>query len=114
MAQALAEGFLRTKALRPEQMSACARNWEKLRANTEPRGIRPCRNAQETVQSSDQSLPVLEIKNIKSPREIKELIHQTVEEMKLSRRMRVGEILGDTPEDSQDEWYYDENYGDNF
>lgn len=67
-----------------------------------------------TVQSSDQSLPVLEIKNIKSPREIKELIHQTVEEMKLSRRMRVGEILGDTPEDSQDEWDYDENYGDNF
>ena len=64
-----------------------------------------------TVQSSDQSLPVLEIKNIKSPREIKELIHQTVEEMKLSRRMRVGEILGDTPED---EWDYDENYGDNF
>ncbi len=67
-----------------------------------------------TVQSSDQSLPALEIKNIKSPREIKELIHQTVEEMKLSRRMRVGEILGDTPEDSQDEWDYDENYGDNF
>lgn len=67
-----------------------------------------------TVQSSDQSLPVLEIKNIKSPREIKELIHQTVEEMKLSRRMRVGEILGDSPEDSQDEWDYDENYGDNF
>lgn len=67
-----------------------------------------------TVQSSDQSLPVLEIKNIKSPREIKELIHQTVEEMKLSRRMRVGEILGDTPEDSQDQWDYDENYGDNF
>ena len=67
-----------------------------------------------TVQSSDQSLPVLEIKNIKSPREIKELIHQTVEEMKLSRRMRVGEILGDTPEDSQDEWDYDETYGDNF
>lgn len=67
-----------------------------------------------TVQSSDQSLPVLEIKNIKFPCEIKELIHQTVEEMKLSRRMRVGEILGDTPEDSQDEWDYDENYGDNF
>lgn len=67
-----------------------------------------------TVQSSDQSLPVLEIKNIKSPREIKELIHQAVEEMKLSRRMRVGEILGDSPEDSQDQWDYDENYGDNF
>lgn len=60
MAQALAEGFLRTKALRPEQMFACARNWGKLRANTEPRGIRPCRNAQETVQFSD--LVILAVK----------------------------------------------------
>ena len=66
------------------------------------------------ISSSDQTMPVLEIKNIKSPRDVKELIHQTVEEMKLSRRMRVGEILGDSPEDSQDQWAYDENYGDNF
>lgn len=48
-----------------------------------------------TIQSSDKSLPVLEIRNIKQPRETKELIHQTVEEMKLSRRMRTTEIMTD-------------------
>ena len=46
-----------------------------------------------TVQSSDKSLPVLELKNIKRPREVKELIHQTVEELKIARRMRVGETI---------------------
>lgn len=56
-----------------------------------------------TIQSSDKSLPVLEIRNVKNPRETKELIHQTVEKMKLSRRMRVGEILGDGRDDQDDE-----------
>jgi len=46
-----------------------------------------------TVQSSDKSLPTLELKNIKRPRETKELIHQTVEELKIARRMRVGETI---------------------
>ena len=45
------------------------------------------------VQSSDRSTPVLEIKNIRQPRQVKELIHQQVEKMKLARRMRVGEVL---------------------
>lgn len=45
------------------------------------------------VQSSDKSLPTLELRNIRSPREVKETLHQQVEEMKLARRMRVGEIL---------------------
>lgn len=48
-----------------------------------------------TVQSSDQTCPVLELKNIKDPRETKEIIHQAVESMKEKRRMRVGEVLGD-------------------
>jgi len=46
-----------------------------------------------TVQSSDKSLPTLELKNIKRPRETKELIHQTVDELKIARRMRVGETI---------------------
>lgn len=45
------------------------------------------------VASSDKSLPELEIKNIKRPREVKELIHHQVEEMKINRKVRVGEIL---------------------
>ncbi|WP_066460001.1 PH domain-containing protein [Anaerotruncus rubiinfantis] len=46
-----------------------------------------------TLQSSDKSLPVLELKNIKRPREVKELIHKQVEEMKIARKLRVGEVL---------------------
>ena len=45
------------------------------------------------VQSSDKSLPRLLLKNIREPRGVKELIHKQVEEMKLARRLRVGEIL---------------------
>lgn len=47
------------------------------------------------IESSDKTRPVLEIKNIKHPRETKELIHQAVEAMKLSRRMRTTEIMTD-------------------
>lgn len=43
--------------------------------------------------SSDKTLPTLELKNIRRPREVKELIHHQVEEMKIRRRMRVGELL---------------------
>ena len=48
-----------------------------------------------TVLSSDKSLPKLELKNVKQPRAVKELIHQTVEEMKIARRMRTTEIMDD-------------------
>lgn len=58
------------------------------------------------VQSSDKSLPTLELRNIRSPREVKETLHQQVEEMKLARRMRVGEILdvqGSGDDDADDD-----------
>lgn len=48
-----------------------------------------------TVKSSDASCPVLEIKNIKSSFETKELLHAQVEAIKQERRIRVGEIIGD-------------------
>lgn len=51
------------------------------------------------VKSSDQTMPELQISNIKSPREVKESIHKQVEAMKLSRRMRVGEIIDDCDHD---------------
>lgn len=55
------------------------------------------------LQSSDKTSPVLELKNIKNPREIKEMIHRQVEEIKVQRRMRFGEILEDpSDEDSFD------------
>lgn len=55
------------------------------------------------LQSSDKTSPVLELKNIKNPREVKEMIHRQVEEIKVQRRMRFGEILEDPlDEDSFD------------
>jgi len=47
-----------------------------------------------TVVSSDKTMPTLVLKNIKRPMAIKELVHDQVEEMKIRRRMRVGEVMG--------------------
>ena len=52
-----------------------------------------------TVISSDKSQPVLALKNIKDPIMVKELLHKQVEECKLKRRLRVGEIIGDADGD---------------
>lgn len=46
------------------------------------------------VHSSDQSMPHMELENVKNPREVKELIHQMVEAAKDKRRMRSMEIMG--------------------
>ena len=46
-----------------------------------------------TIVSSDKSTGTLVLKNIKNPMEVKELIHTQVEDMKLRRRVRVGEIM---------------------
>ena len=54
------------------------------------------------VHSGDQSTPHMDLVNIKHPREVKELIHQQVEEMKLKRRVRVGEIMGNGFDDDGD------------
>ena len=45
------------------------------------------------VMSSDKSMPNLVLKNIKDPVAVKEMIHEQVEEMKIRRRVRVGEIM---------------------
>lgn len=63
-----------------------------------------------TIQSSDKTMPVLELKNIKAPRDTKELIHEAVEEMKRSRRMRVGEILGGEDHHEDDNDLEDEDF----
>ncbi len=46
------------------------------------------------VVSSDKSVPHLDLKNVKRPREVKELIHKNVEEAKDKRRMRTTELVG--------------------
>lgn len=55
------------------------------------------------VQSSDKTSPTLAIENVKKPFEVKEIIHENVEEMKIARRMRVGEILEDNNDINDDD-----------
>ncbi|MBO5130247.1 MAG: PH domain-containing protein [Oscillospiraceae bacterium] len=45
------------------------------------------------VISADKTMPNLVLKNVKDPIFVKELIHKQVEEMKLRRRVRFGEIM---------------------
>ena len=61
-----------------------------------------------TVMSSDKTMPTLVLQNIKNPVEVKELLHTQVEEIKLKRRVRIGEIMGggfDEDEDGLDDEY---------
>ena len=55
-----------------------------------------------TVVSSDKTMPALVLKNVKDPVFVKELIHKQVEEIKIKRRVRFGEIMG-TDLDNDDE-----------
>ncbi len=47
------------------------------------------------IHSSDKTQPTLELKNIKHPRKVKELLSDKVEECKDRRRMRSMEIMDD-------------------
>ena len=47
-----------------------------------------------TVLSSDKTMPSMVLKNVKDPVFVKELIHKQVEETKIKRRVRFGEIMG--------------------
>ena len=55
-----------------------------------------------TVVSSDKSMPTIVLKNVKNPMTVKELLHQQVEEMKIRRRVRVGEIMTSSMDDNDD------------
>ena len=46
-----------------------------------------------SVMSSDKSMPTLVLKNIKNPVRVKELLHQQVEDMKIRRRVHLGELM---------------------
>ena len=59
------------------------------------------------VHSSDKTMPTLELKNVKIPREVKEMIFRQVEDCKAQRRMRTMEFVGggdagDEPDDMDD------------
>ena len=65
-----------------------------------------------TVVSSDKTAPTQIKKNVKNPLDVKELLHRQVEEVKIRRRIRVGEIMTDVPEDlpeQSDAQWHDED-----
>ena len=55
------------------------------------------------VVSSDKSVPHMDLVNVKDPRNVKELIHRSVEEAKDQRRMRTMEVMGGEVADHVDE-----------
>ncbi len=63
-----------------------------------------------TISSSDKSTPIIVLKNIKDPLAVKELIHENVEENKINRRIRLGEIvsIGDDSDDELDPDFSDD------
>ena len=44
------------------------------------------------IASTDKSSPEIILKNIKHPDDVKEMIHECVEQVKIKRRVRIGEI----------------------
>ena len=60
------------------------------------------------VSSSDKTMPNLVLKNIKDPIFVKELIHKQVEETKIKRRVRFGEIMTDSDGDGIDDDFDEE------
>ena len=56
-----------------------------------------------TGLSSDGTTPTLGLRHVKSPLVVKELIHKQVEEMKLKRRVRYGEIATTGDHDDDDD-----------
>lgn len=64
------------------------------------------------VVSADKTMPNLVLKNIKDPMKVKELLHQQVEEMKIRRRVRLGEVMADNfdaDDDADLDMDFDEN-----
>ena len=57
-----------------------------------------------SVISSDKTMPSLILKNVKDPIQVKELLHKQVEEMKIKRRVRLGEIMTSDDSDLDDDF----------
>ena len=53
------------------------------------------------IESRDKTSPHLELRNIRSPKQVKELLHQQVEEAKRRRRAEMGALGGRLREDEE-------------
>ncbi|MBQ3879535.1 MAG: PH domain-containing protein [Oscillospiraceae bacterium] len=56
-------------------------------------GQRMCGLGTIIVHSSDKTTPHFEIRSIRHPLQVKEMLYQQVEKMKLARRIRINELL---------------------
>ncbi len=61
------------------------------------------------LQTSDKTAPTIELRNIAHPREVKEQLHRQVEQMKISRRMHLGEILDDGMDEDDGDFDFGEH-----
>ena len=61
-----------------------------------------------TVVSSDKTMPTLVLQNVKDPVMVKELIHKQVEEMKIQRKVRIGEISTTDADELEEMDYIDD------
>ena len=61
-----------------------------------------------TVLSSDKSLPTLVLQNVTNPMDVKELLHDQVEAMKIRPNGRVGEIMASNFDEDADDDDLDE------
>ena len=61
-----------------------------------------------TVISSDKTQPTMVLQNVKNPMEVKELLHEQVEAMKIRRRVRVGEIMACGYDENADDDEFDD------
>ena len=61
-----------------------------------------------TVISSDKTQPTMVLQNVKNPMEVKELLHEQVETMKIRRRARVGEIMASGYDENADDDEFDD------
>lgn len=86
MAQALADGLLRAKALNPADLGAHARDRDKLRRNTESRGMQAFADAEEAVAFAD--LVIVAVK----PHQVEAVIEPLREELR--RKMVVSVAAG--------------------
>ena len=60
------------------------------------------------IVSSDKTMPTIVLKNIKRPKQVKELLHKQVEEMKIRRHVRLGEIITGETDDLDSDYLDDE------
>lgn len=94
MGQAMAKGWLKKGEIKPSQICASARNFEKLKLNCQKTGVRPFETSNLVVENAD--VIILAVK----PNQVKEVI-EPIKNL-LSRKIIISVAAGLTYEDLKD------------